>query len=370
MYKHSGTKVLVCTEYGGYVFSKDDKKWKMINRFLRGESVNSISHDIEGNLYAATLTEGVFLSSDEGKTWKPVNKGLHVRKVWTVEPDPHRKHFLYAGTHYGHLFRSEDMGRSWQEITGLHKAPLRKDWGIDWAYGTTGLTIHTVRVDPEKENKIFIVSSGAGLYRSDDRGETWKLLRNGVMEACPTFGKKNMPSKPNSKDSEDLKKHLETVHTCTHKIAFSRDGRIFQQNHCGVFMSKNKGETWADISPDTKRRHGFPIVCTGRNKEYIFTIPAYQGICKKHNSCIIGKLEVMRRDNVYGRWTSLNTGLPNDVHTCILRDAMSTPEYNSGEVYFGTTTGELYYSNDEGETWTSIAKGLGRIQGVHAFSLP
>jgi hypothetical protein len=33
-------------------------------------------------------------------------------------------------------------------------------------------------------------------------------------------------------------------------------------------------------------------------------------------------------------------------------------------VYFGTTAGELYGSADEGDTWTVLAKGLPRIQGV------
>lgn len=171
---------------------------------------------------------------------------------------------------------------AWHEVTGLYKVPLRKEWGVDCAYGTTGLTIHTVKFDPQRKNRIHISSSGAGLYRSDDLGESWRLIRNGLMEDCPVFKSAPRPSKP-STEQDDLRKHLETVHTCTHKITSAKGGTLYQQNHCGIFLSENSGDRWMDVSPDLKRRHGFPIAKAEKSKEYVFTVPAYQGICKRHN---------------------------------------------------------------------------------------
>lgn len=235
------------TTKGGYVLLSDiaRRRWKKYGPFLKDESVNSLTYSPRTRkLYAATLTEGVFASENLGRTWRPLSRGLSVRKVWTVEVDPKTSSTLYAGTHYGHLFRSKDGGKSWQEVVGLHKAPKRNEWGIDWTFGTTGLCIHTIRLDSAESNRIYIVSSGSGPYRSDDAGETWKILQEGVLTTCPVGEKPDAPHIPKEERSLELQKHLNMEHTCTHNFVLSRKNRdvIYQQNHCGVYRSIDAGE--------------------------------------------------------------------------------------------------------------------------------
>lgn len=166
--KENSVIVSVSTENGGYLLRSDEnrKEWSKGRHFLSGESVNNVTTGGNRKLFASTLTEGVFSSEDLGKTWKTSSRGLHVRKVWTVEADSNQEGLLYAGTQYGHLFRSYDYGKSWEEVVGLHNAPLRDKWGIDWAFGTTGLTIHTIKTDPNKKGRMYIVASGPdfGVY--------------------------------------------------------------------------------------------------------------------------------------------------------------------------------------------------------------
>src|SRR5579884_3509650 len=95
-----------------------------------------------------------------------------------------------------HLFKSGDEGESWEEVTGLFNAPNRKNWGIDWGYGTTGLTIHTIKSDPFIKDRLFIVASGNGVYRSDDSGENWKQLKRGVASKCPVADEIGAPDTP------------------------------------------------------------------------------------------------------------------------------------------------------------------------------
>jgi hypothetical protein len=365
------TLVAVGTTDGGYLFSSDAdrSKWKKSSRFLKGESVNGFAYEPEsGTLLAATHTEGVFRSSDMGRTWKPSSKGLSVRKTWTLEIDPRKPSRVYVGTHYGHMFESEDGGRSWEEITGLHAAPGRNEWGIDWANGTTGLCIHTIKVDPKDTNRIYLVASGNGAYRTDDRGKTWKRIRNGTQEACPVGTWPEPPDLSLEKSAKALEAHLIDVHGCTHKIALSTKspGKVFQQNHCGVFESSDAGEKWSDISPSEKIRHGFPAVLTEDGSARLFTVPAYQGICKKHNSCIRGQLAVYRMTD--RKWARLTQGLPKGMHTCVLRDGMATDGRAEPGVFFGTTTGEVFGTIDSGDSWFSLMKGAGRVQGVNAFA--
>lgn len=177
--KDNTVVVSVSTEKGAYFLKSDEwrNKWSRGQRFLSGESVNNIAIDGEGMLFASTLTEGVFKSSNNCKTRKPSNRGLHVRKVWTVEADKHHARLLYARTQYGHLFRSTNSGRFWEEVTGLYDASDRNKWGIDRGFGTTGLTIHTIKSDPHKRGRIYIVAAGNRTYRTDDSGDTWVSLK-------------------------------------------------------------------------------------------------------------------------------------------------------------------------------------------------
>lgn len=364
----------VATKNGAYLIKPDSERgnWDVSEPFLANENVNRIIADSNGRMYAATLTEGVFASDDRGKTWKPSSRGLHVRKVWSLESDPHHKGVIYAGTHYGHLFKTVDSGHNWEEVTGLHSAPNRDKWGVDWGYGTTGLTIHTIRADPKKDGRIFIITSGTGAYRTEDGGETWSLLKNGINLACPIGAQENPYTKKGSTPEERLREHLDSVHSCFHKLILSPSSdRVYLQDHCGVYVSENNGDLWKDISPGTDLRFGFPVDLVENGKKSVFVIPVPDNpeICEDHNVCIRGQLSVYRTDDSGKTWSSHTNGLPGNVHTNVLRDSFSHDSLPKPGLYFGTTTGEVYSSLDLGESWGKIAGNLGRIQGVTALNL-
>ncbi len=373
--KAAGTDVVVAvgTTRGGFLLSSNSsrKTWRRSSPFLKGESVNNFAYSpTDGKLYAATLTEGMFVSKNLGKTWTPINNGLHVRKAWTVAVDPKDPSILYAGTHYGHLFRSGNGGEVWEEVTGLFTAPKRNEWGIDWALGTTGLCIHTVRIDPRNNKRLYIVVSGNGPYRSDDRGETWRLMQNGVLDTCPVGANSNAPDSPKNEKTSQLEKHLQQVHVCTHKLVISprTPNLVYQQNHCGVYRSQDGGERWTDVSPSDSLRHGFAIALVENGDQSLYVVPAFQNICKEHNSCVRGELAAYRTQSGGSKWEKLSTGLPKKVHNCVLRDSMAADQLQPSGLYFGTTTGEVYGSNDGGDTWSDLVKGAGRVQGLVSFT--
>lgn len=66
----------------------------------------------------------------------------------------------------GGLFRSSDQGRSWQPLSlpdGLGPGQIRQ-------VATTGAS-------PER---LYAAGPGAGILRSDDRGQTWRTLSDGL----------------------------------------------------------------------------------------------------------------------------------------------------------------------------------------------
>lgn len=102
--------------------------------------------------------------------------GRFVDQIWTL----HFAHgALYAGVSEAGLFVSRDRGESWQSIDGFNEQPNRETW----APGFGGLGAHTILSDAKNPNRMWVGVSAAGLFRTDDGGKTWQPKNKGVNPA-------------------------------------------------------------------------------------------------------------------------------------------------------------------------------------------
>jgi photosystem II stability/assembly factor-like uncharacterized protein len=111
-------------------------------------------------MYAATSEAGVFKSTDRGRHWRPVNRGLTRVNVLSLAADPASATTIYAGTSGG-LFKSTDAGATWH-MTGAELADEQ---------------IKALLPDP-KDAKTIYAGTVHGLWRSRDAGATWSRLAN------------------------------------------------------------------------------------------------------------------------------------------------------------------------------------------------
>jgi photosystem II stability/assembly factor-like uncharacterized protein len=133
----------------------------------------------QGDRWKGTPDRGVYRSTDGGKTWSPVLKGLNATSgANDLSMDPANPRILYA-SFWDHQ-RVPWQVRSGGPGSGIWKST---DGGDTWTRLTEGLPKLMgkigVAVSPANPDRVFAIIEAeprGGLYRSDDAGKTWRLM--------------------------------------------------------------------------------------------------------------------------------------------------------------------------------------------------
>ena len=130
-------------------------------------------------LYAATNTDGIFKSTDNGATWTPTQEGLPSTNASYVVADPWREKTAYAsffanGYNPGGVYKSTDGGVTWNPANNglgqLEGDP--NDYGKVSTYAVVG-------VAPSSPNLLFTADLSwwnTQCYRSMNAAESWQPL--------------------------------------------------------------------------------------------------------------------------------------------------------------------------------------------------
>jgi len=139
-------------------------------------------------MFIAISAAGAFRSDDEGKTWRPINRGLRSEQI----PNPtaevghcvhrialHRSRpdVLFMQKHWD-VMRSDDGGESWREVSG----DLPSDFGfpID-VHAHEPETIYVVPIKSDSEH--YPPEGKLRVYRSRTGGNEWEALTNGLPQS-------------------------------------------------------------------------------------------------------------------------------------------------------------------------------------------
>jgi BNR/Asp-box repeat len=370
----SKVRVLVGTRKGAFILTSDErrKEWEVNGPHFPGwEIYHMKGSPVDPQRLYTSQSSGWFgqliqRSNDGGKTWEAVgNKfayegvpGTHqwydgtqhpweFKRVWQFAPSLTDLDTVYAGVEDAALFRSIDGGQTWQELPGLRSAK-----GHLWAPGAGGMCLHTILLDPDNANRIYVAISAAGAFRSDDGGTSWLPINRGLKS----------PYELPDPDAE--------VGHCVHNIAMhrSRPGVLFMQKHWDVMRSDDAGGTWQEISGNLPSDFGFPIAVHAHEPETVYVIPIKSD---GEHYPLEGKLRVYRSRTGGNEWEALTNGLPQEnCYVNVLRSALAVDSLDSCGIYFGTTGGQVYASPDSGEHWAPIVRDLPAVLSVEVQALP
>jgi photosystem II stability/assembly factor-like uncharacterized protein len=299
-----------------------------------GEYVTSLT--MKGsNIYAGTFANGVFKSSDDGKTWMAANKGLQA--VW-VRDMANNSAGIFAGTFFYGVFFSADNGNTWTaRNNGLFSLEVNKlfehgsdlfastnagiyfspDNGLNWMKRYNGMSATTnIRSWISMGDTIYGGTNGQGVFRTNDKGQNWVKVTSGF----PTSG-------------------------AFYIFSFASQGNtIYASTTDGIYISTDRGLNW--------------------NKQgTAFSSPLYAAQLVVHDGLLFASAG---NDGVYVSsddgmtFTKVSSGLPNfpsgDGYS-VTEDFLST-----GTSLIAAMQSGIYRTTDNGANWSEASEAVMNVR--------
>jgi len=303
-------------------------------------SIQALAATEDGRIFAGSFGQGVFVSTNRGKTWTTMNSGLKDRFILCLTVD--QEGLVYAGTIRGGIYRIKADGKKWESISqGLKrvevKSLLAHRKGL---YAGTGRGVYQWQ---EAQQMWIVVAKGldqilvSSLLMMDNQRLYAGTAGNGVQWLDTAKLDTAIWQKVES-EFIDAKERLR--HNHVRILAKNEGGALFVGTQDGgIHRSTDLGKTW----------HVF-----GRS----LPNDSIRGIVSTSDGVLVATGRGVYKASISNaKWTAVNTGL-----TELALQAMMMTE--DGELFAGTSAG-VFRSKDYGEHWVNVSEGLG-LQ----FSMP
>ena len=265
-------------------------------------------------IYAGTIRRGVFLSNDNGKTWR--NTGLNRHAIYSFLFNGNN---LYAAAGFdasgyplaGGIFLSTDNGIDWSEVdNGLNDGTFNyyinklsvdgndilagTQWGL-FKSANNGINWAAAGLDNKFIKQIFVTGSYIiaatmdSVFRSIDDGMNWNKISNGLPSGS-IYSMTEISTSGNSwklflgtqygvfsSTNGGLNWDPAGLDTCSVLCMAKAGNNIFagtDYSHGRVFVSTDEGLKWTQISDNLNYQDITSLYVIGN---YIFTSAGYNG---------------------------------------------------------------------------------------------
>ena len=353
-------RLMCATRKGLFEFRRGSGGWAVERSWLMGSPVSMTLVDPrDGAIYAA-VDLGHFgcklhRSDDGGDSWTeltaPSYAGIEagaadapsLKLIWPLEAaGPDQPGVLWAGTIPGGLFRSDDRGETWSLNRPLWDDPSRPNW-FGGGYDQPG--IHSISIDPRDSNRLAIAISTAGVWASQDGGASWSLGGQGLRAAYVP------PDQAYAPLAQDI-----------HRLARCRDApdRFWLQHHNGVFKGVDGVAQWSEIEPPVSA-FGFALAVHPARPDTAWFVPAVKD---EFRYPVDGRLVVNRTSDGGASFQTLSAGLPQShAYDLIYRHGLDVDATGEG-LAMGSTTGGLWFSQNGGDSWDAAPARLPPVYAV------
>ncbi|MEM7245115.1 MAG: exo-alpha-sialidase [Acidobacteriota bacterium] len=362
-------RLFVSTRKGLFRYDRSSSgEWKVEAATFLGDNVTLCLPLAEGKVLAA-LDHGHFgvkvhRSTDEGASFTETTtpkypekpEGLvdlnamtkeplawNLKLIWSLESGgPDQRGRIWVGTIPGGLFRSDDEGESWELVRSLWDDERRQGW---FGGGADLPGIHSICVDPRSSSRVLLGVSCGGAWITDDDGASWRLSAKGMKALF-------MP--PDKQDDENTQDPHRIVQCPGQPEVY------WCQHHCGVWRSTDEGANWdqVEVPPSS---FGFGVAVHPEDGDTAWFVP---GVSDEHRIPVDGQVVVARTRDGGKSFDVLREGLPQEhAYDLTYRHALDI-DGSGDRLAFGSTTGGLWLTEDQGDHWQCLSANLPPIHAV------
>jgi photosystem II stability/assembly factor-like uncharacterized protein len=312
------------------------------------DEISALAVGSDGRLAVAVersfSPRGVRVSTDLGATWSQVQIGdSNTPTILALAATPDGA--LFAGTGGGGLFRSDDGGSTWSEIS------------IERYFYYSAFAVPA--------DRSLVVATSRGVYRSTDRGSNWQMLgnpdiRQPLSSLVPAPGGRILAGSYSAGiyafDGDRWRPSSRGLPPSgSGALVVSPDRTLYTVTGGGrFFSSSDNGRSW--VEPDYS--HYFPPVLTVDAGGTLYA-----------SNTIFQGLGVIHSTDRGATWTVGNKGMENEMVLALLAGdggkiyaAVERGPYT----YIHSETDGLFLSTDRGDSWRAIGRGL---QGITPQSI-
>ncbi len=359
-------RIYVATRKGLFVVERKAGGWELSGVEFLGEPVSMVLPDArDGSLHAA-LNLGHFGVKMRRRrrgsaTWdeppapayppqpepqpgRDAGAPWKLVQVWSMETGgADQPGVLWAGTIPGGLFRSDDGGESWALVRSLWDRPERGEW-FGGGYDYPG--IHSIGVDPRDSRHLTLAISCGGVWQTHDAGASWRLSAAGMRaDYMP-------PERQEEQNTQDPHRLVQCP---------GAPDALWVQHHFGVYRSRDGARSWQPVAAVRPSGFGFAVAVHPRHADTAWFVPAAKDECRVP---VDARLVVSRTRDGGESFEILREGLPDTPsYDLIYRHGLAVDD--SGErLAMGSTTGGLWVSENQGDTWQCVSTHLPPIYCV------
>jgi photosystem II stability/assembly factor-like uncharacterized protein len=303
---------------------KDDS-WN-VELSLSGSGAHCLAVDpTDPDMVYAGLREGsVQRTADGGRSW--VESALPQPGVFSLAVSA-ADGGVYAGTEPSALFRSDDRGETWRELSRLLDLPSRPTWSFPPRPWTSH--VRWIAPSPHDRDLVLVGIELGGLMRTTDGGETWQDHRPGAQP-----------------DVHSLAWHPRV------------EGRAYEAGGGGAAFSEDAGETWQAADEGRDRHYTWSVAVDPDDPE-LWYVSASTGPFAAHGRRDPQARIYARRD---GEWRALVGGLPEPIPA--MPYALVAAD---GRLFAGLADGQIWESTDHCETWQACVLSGDPLTELHAL---
>ena len=261
-------------------------------------------------VFAGLREGGVRRSVDGGRRW--IDCELPEPAVFSLAVSA-ADGAVYAGTEPSRLFRSDDKGDSWRELSALLELPSRPSWRFPPRPWTSH--VRWIAPSPHDADLLLVGIELGGLMRSGDGGQSWQDHRPGAQ-----------------RDVHSLAWHPRVR------------GRAYEAGGGGAAFSTDAGATWQPADEGRDRHYTWSVTVDPDDAGRWY-VSASTGPYAAHGRGAPQARIYRRRDGE--PWQALTGGLAEPL-PAMPYALLAT----GGRVFAGLANGQLWESRDRGDSWT------------------